>query len=110
MWQTGRNGTIHACCCPLIHVWNQSFPLCTGSLGSGGAVSVWVAVVSSVLLFLVGLVGGFAAGALVGYCCTHHRKPHPPLPAPLYEDVAITTRPAPQELKLQDNVAYGHIS
>ena len=68
--------------------------------------------VCSVLLFLVGLVGGFAAGGtLVWYCCA--RKPHPPgpsLPAPLYEDVEITTthRQTQQELKMEDNVAYGH--
>ena len=73
--------------------------------------SVVVTVVCSVLLFLVGLVGGFAAGTLVGYCCA--RKPHPPgpsLPAPLYEDVEITTthRQTQQELKIEDNVAYGH--
>ena len=68
--------------------------------------------VCSVLLFLVGLVGGFAAGTLVGYCCA--RKPHrpgPSLPAPLYEDVEITTthRQTQQELKMEDNVAYGHV-
>ena len=68
--------------------------------------------VCSVLLFLVGLVGGFAAGGtLVWYCCA--RKPHPPgpsLPVPLYEDVEITTthRRTQQELKMEDNVAYGH--
>jgi hypothetical protein len=71
---------------------------------------VIVAVVCSVvgvLLFLVGL----AAGALVVHCCSQHRKPHPPLPAaPLYEDVDITTtsRHTQQELKLEENVAYGH--
>ena len=68
--------------------------------------------VACVLLFLVGVVGGFAARSLVGYCCarTRHRKPHPPLPAPVYEDVDITIvqRTAPEELKLSDNVAYGH--
>ena len=73
---------------------------------------VVVTVVCSVLLFLVGLVGGFAAGTLVGYCCA--RKPHPPgpsLPAPLYEDVEIATthRQTQQELKMEDNVAYGHV-
>ena len=64
--------------------------------------------VCSVLLFLVGLVGGFAAGTLVGYCCA--KKPHPPgpsLPAPLYEDMEITTT-TQKELKMEENVAYGH--
>ena len=70
-----------------------------------------IAVVCSVLLLLVGL-GGFTAGTLVWYCCA--RKPHPPgpsLPAPLYEDVEIITthRQTQQELKMEENVAYGHL-
>jgi hypothetical protein len=73
---------------------------------------VVIAVVCSILLFFVGSVGGFTAGTLVGYCCArkHHEKPHPPPPAPLYEDVDITTthRQTQQELKLEENVAYGH--
>ena len=67
-----------------------------------------VSVVCSVLLFLVGLVG---AGSLVWYCCA--RKPHPPgpsLPTPVYEEIDITTthRQTQQELKMENNVAYGH--
>jgi hypothetical protein len=73
---------------------------------------VVIAAVCSILTFLISSVGGFTAGALAGYCCArkHHEKPHPPLPAPLYEDVDITTthRQTQQELKLEENVAYGH--
>jgi hypothetical protein len=80
--------------------------------GSGSLVVI--AVVCSVILFLIGSVGGFTAGTLVGYCCArkHHGKPHPPPPAPLYEDVDITTthRQTQQELKLEENVAYGHLN
>ena len=72
-----------------------------------GTTLVVVAVVCSIL----GVLLGFAAGALVVHCCVRHRKPHPPLPAaPLYEDVDITTTPRQQEeLELEENVAYGHI-
>jgi hypothetical protein len=82
------------------------FPAGSGSL-------LVIAVVCSVLLFLVGSVGGFTAGTLVGYCCArkHHEKPNPPPPAPLYEaiDMDITIhRQAQQGLKLEDNVGYGH--
>ena len=68
--------------------------------------------VVSVLLFIVGVVAGFAAGAIVGYCCAHHRKPPPP-PAALYEEVMLPTTQRTQvqgELKLKDNVAYGHVA
>ena len=68
--------------------------------------------VVSVLLFIVGVVAGFAAGAIVGYCCAHHRKPPPP-PAALYEEVVLPTTQRTQvqgELKLKDNVAYGHVA
>jgi hypothetical protein len=74
---------------------------------------VVVAVVCSVmgvLLFLVGL----AAGAIVVHCCGRNRRLHPPLPAePLYEEVDITTthrHTRQQELKLEENVAYGHFN
>jgi hypothetical protein len=68
-----------------------------------------VAVVCSVL----GLLLGSAAGAFAVYCCVHHRKPRPPLPvAPVYDDVDITTtrRHTQPELKLEENVAYGHFN
>ena len=78
-------------------------PSTTGILVPGSN-STLVTVVCGVLLFFVGLV----CGTLVGYCCRWRRlqKPHPPL-----EDVAITSTPGQtqQELKMEENVAYGHI-
>ena len=70
-------------------------------------------VVSNVVVFLVGVVGGFAAGALLVYfCCVRNKlkRPHP-LP-PVYEQVGVTTtQKQPQEtLKLNENVAYGHFN
>ena len=67
----------------------------------------------SVVLFIVGVVAGFAAGAIVVYCCGHHmhRKPAPP-PAALYEEVVLSTTQRTQvqgELKLKDNDAYGQV-
>ena len=79
-------------------------------LDSGSGV-VLTSVVS-VLLFIVGVMIGFAAGAILGYCCAHHRKPPPP-PAALYEEVMLPTTQRTQvqgELKLKDNVAYGHVA
>ena len=77
------------------------------------AVSVSVVVACSVVVFIVGVLGGFAGGTLVGYCRwgkTHSRKPHPPPPAaPLYEDITVTTTPGTQ-LELKGNVAYGHVT
>ena len=68
----------------------------------------------SVVLLIVGVLGGFAGGTLVGYCCrgkAHHRKPHPPAPgAPLYEDVVVTTCTPGEELKLEQNAAYGQVT
>ena len=76
-------------------------------------MSLAVTVSCSVVVFIVGVLGGFAGGALLGYCCwgkAHHKKPHPSAPgAPLYEDVTLTTTRG-QELKLEGNVAYGHLT
>ena len=75
-----------------------------------------VSVVSSVVVLLVGVAGGFAAGALLVYfCCVRKqlKRPHPTPPeAQLYEEVDITTtQKLPQEaLKLSENVAYGHFN
>jgi hypothetical protein len=66
------------------------------------------AVVGSIVLLLIGLT----AGLLLCYCCyARSRKPHPSLPVHIYEDVDITTiyRHTQQEIKMDDNVAYGHI-
>jgi hypothetical protein len=64
-------------------------------------------VVGSIVLLLIGLT----AGLLLCYCCTRARKPHPSLPVNIYEDVDITTirRHTQQGIKMDDNVAYGHI-
>ena len=75
-----------------------------------------VTVVCSIVFFIVGVVGGFAGGALViYYCCVMrqfvHQRNHnlQPPPAPLYEDVTMTTVVKDKdELELKDNVAYGH--
>ena len=68
---------------------------------------------------LIGVVGGFAGGVLVVYCCgkwqlvhqrNHNLQPSQPPPAPLYEDVIVTTVVKDKdELELKDNVAYGHL-
>ena len=73
---------------------------------------VVTAVISSVLFFIVGLVGGFAGGVLVVYCygkwqCKHH--PPPSQPAPLYEDIVTSPVKGEVELQLIDNVAYEQV-
>ena len=78
------------------------------------AVSPSVVVVCSVLLFIAGLLGGFAGGTLVGWCVrAHQRKPHPP-PSPVvpfYEDIDLPAgQDRRQELRLKENVAYGHFT
>ena len=68
--------------------------------------------ISSVLFFMVGLVGGFAGGVLVVYCYSKWKsKHHPPpsQPAPLYEDIVTSTVKGEVELQLRDNVAYGPV-
>ena len=77
-----------------------------------------VGVVCSIVFFIVGVVGGFAGGVLVVYCCgkwqlvhqrNHDLQPSQPPPAPLYEDIIVTTVVKDKdELELKDNVAYGH--
>ena len=73
---------------------------------------VVTAVISGVLIFIVGLVGGLAGGVLVVYCygkwqSKHH--PPPSQPAPLYEDIVTSTVKGEVELQLRDNVAYGQV-
>ena len=73
-----------------------------------------VGVVCSILFFIV----GFAGGVLAVYCCgkwhlvhqrSHNLQHSQPPPAPLYEDVIVTTVVKDKdELELKDNVAYGH--
>ena len=71
-----------------------------------------VTVVCSIVFFIV---GGFAGGVLVVYCCgkwqlvhqrNHNLQLSQPPPAPLYEDVTVTTVVKDKdELELKDNVA-----
>ena len=73
---------------------------------------VVTAVISGVLFFIVGLVGGFAGGVLVVYCYVKWQsKHHPPpsQPAPLYEDIVTSTVKDETELQIRDNVAYGQV-
>ena len=73
---------------------------------------VVTAVMSSVLFFIVGLVGGLAGGVLVVYCYIKRQsKHHPPpsQPAPLYEDIVTSPVKGEVELQLRDNVAYGQV-
>ena len=74
--------------------------------------SIVIASISGVLLFIVGLVGGFAGGVLVVYCygkwqSKHH--PPPSHPVPLYEDIVSSIVESEVELQLKDNVAYGQV-
>ena len=71
-----------------------------------------VGVVCSIVFFIVGVVGGFAGGALVVYyyCVKRQQRNYELTPAPLYEDVTtITVVQDKDELELKDNVAYGHL-
>ena len=87
--------------------------VCFVALVAAVSPSVHVVVTCSVVLFIVGLLGGFAGGSVVAWCAkAHQNKPHPPPPgAPLYDDINLTTsQEKGQELKLEENVAYGHIT
>ncbi len=77
-------------------------------------VSTTVLVILVVVFFIIGVLGGFAFGALVVYGCykwklSHQREHHlPPTspqlpPAPLYEDIEIST----VKCEVNENVAYG---
>ncbi len=73
-----------------------------------------VSAVSSVVTFLFGTVIGVIGTLLVVYCayCKSRRGKLDLTPAaPLYDDVGVlapATAAAPQ-LKLKENVAYGHV-
>ena len=64
-------------------------------------------VVVAVLVPLAALV---VAGILVACWRTTHRKSHPSLPVHIYEEVEVpnSTRHTHSEIKLDENVAYGH--
>ena len=73
-----------------------------------------MSVVSSVVVFLVGVAGGFAAGALLVYLCFVRKRlkrpQHPPIPPEdqFYEDMGLTN--TQKQLKLSENVAYGQFN
>ena len=68
---------------------------------AGVVVAVLVLLASAALVF---------AGILVACWSTRHRKSHPPVPVNAYEEVEVpnSTRHTEPEIKLDDNVAYGH--
>ncbi len=73
----------------------------TNSASSSSPFSTTVLVILVVLFFITGVLGGLTGGALVVYGCyklklsrqsKHHFPPSsPPPPAPLYEDIEIST-------------------
>ncbi len=76
-------------------------------------LSTSVSVIMAIILFVIGVLGGLTVGVLVVYGCfkwklshlsKHHlppSSPHPP--APLYEDIEIST----VKCEVNENVAYG---
>ncbi len=76
-------------------------------------LSTSVSVIMAIILFIIGVLGGLTVGALVVYGCfkwklSHQSKHHlppssPPPPAPLYEDIEIST----VKCEVNENVAYG---
>ncbi len=78
-------------------------------------VSTTVLVILVVVFFITGVLGGFTAGTLTVFGCfkwklSHQNKHHlppssPPPPAPLYEDIEIST----VKYEVNENVAYGMV-
>ncbi len=76
-------------------------------------LSTSVTVIMAIILFVTGVLVGLTVGALVVHGCykwklSHQRKHHlppssPPPPAPLYEDIEIST----VKYEVNENVAYG---
>ncbi len=72
-----------------------------------------VTVIMAIILLVIGVLGGLTVGALVVHGCykwklshqsNHHLPPsNPPPPAPLYEDIEIST----VKCEVNENVAYG---
>ena len=79
-------------------------------------MSTTVLVIVAIVFFITGVLGGFTGGALVVYgCfkwklshqCKHHLPPsNPPQPAPLYEDIEISTI----KCEVNENLAYGIVN
>ncbi len=78
-------------------------------------VSTTVLVTLVVVFFIIGVLGGLTVGVLVDRGCykwklSHQSKHHlppssPPPPAPLYEDIEIST----VKCEVNENVAYGMV-
>ncbi len=76
-------------------------------------LSTSVSVIMAIILLVIGVLGGLTVGALVVHGCykwklSHQSKHHlpsssPPPPAPLYEDIEIST----VKCEVNENVAYG---
>ncbi len=68
-----------------------------------------------VVFFIIGVLGGLTVGTLLAFGCfkwksSHQSKHHlppssPPPPAPLYEDIEIST----VKYEVNENVAYGMV-
>ncbi len=78
-------------------------------------VSTTVLVILVVVFFIIGVLGGFTVGTLLvfgffkwklSHQSRHHLPPSsPPPPAPLYEDIEIST----VKYEVNENVAYGMV-
>ena len=93
-------------------------------------ISLEVVVAISIVVFLLGVVGGAIGGPLVVYCAHYYKArrgkldlspagavyedvSRPAPAAPLYEDVGATppatAASSGPQLELKENVAYGHV-
>ncbi len=86
---------------------NQLF-LCTIFILLGSSTFFILAII--IVFSIIGVFGVFIVGALMVYGCyrwklSHQSKPpsSPPPPAPLYEDIEIST----VKCEVNENVAYG---
>lgn len=67
--------------------------------------------VCSIVFFIVGVVAGSTGGALVTYCCVKSMlHPQPPAPQQLYEEIPPINRTYEEELRLNENEAYGQVN
>ena len=98
----------------IIGILNSIHPFFYSSgVSTNSPISTTVHVSLTVVLFIIGVLGGFTGGALAVYGCfkwklSHQSKHHlptssPPPLAPLYEDIEIST----VKCEVTDNVAYG---
>ena len=79
----------------------------------GSSTPTTLTVILAIVMFIIGVLGGFTGGALVVHGCSkwklshqskHHFPPSSPPPTtPLYEDIEIST----VKCEVNENVAYG---